>query len=175
MSSAHVYIRLSRGQTIADITKEARGRPYTRRLCASFSKLTLLQELEDCCQLVKAHSIAGHKAPTVAVVYTPWSNLRKTSDMEVGQVGFTSEKEVIRTGNISRNNEALNRLMRTRKELFPNWATVRADWDAEERAIRKEAERIRKKEDATLERERRKEAEERSYHSELSGAPAATA
>ena len=36
MSSAHVYIRLAPGKTIDDITKE---------------------ELEDCCQLVKANSI----------------------------------------------------------------------------------------------------------------------
>jgi len=62
MSSAHVYLRLQRGQTIADISKE---------------------ELEDAAQLTKANSILGHKASSVTVVYTPWANLRKTSDMEV--------------------------------------------------------------------------------------------
>ena len=31
----------------------------------------------------------------IAVVYTLWENLKKTSDMEVGQVGFHSNKEVI--------------------------------------------------------------------------------
>ena len=62
MSSAHVYLRLGRGQTIADISKE---------------------ELEDAAQLTKANSILGHKASSVTVVYTPWANLRKTSDMDV--------------------------------------------------------------------------------------------
>ena len=30
----------------------------------------------------------------IAVVYTLWGNLKKTSDMEVGQVGFHCNKEV---------------------------------------------------------------------------------
>lgn len=30
----------------------------------------------------------------IAVVYTPWANLKKTADMDVGQVGFHSDKEV---------------------------------------------------------------------------------
>lgn len=30
----------------------------------------------------------------VAVVYTPFSNLKKTADMDVGQVGFHSSKKV---------------------------------------------------------------------------------
>ena len=30
----------------------------------------------------------------IAVVYTLWENLKKTSDMEVGQVGFHNNKEV---------------------------------------------------------------------------------
>jgi NFACT protein RNA binding domain len=42
--------------------------------------------LEDCAQLVKANSIQGHKINNVDVVYTPWSNLKKTPSMEVGQV-----------------------------------------------------------------------------------------
>ena len=42
--------------------------------------------LEDCAQLVKANSIVGSKRNTVDVVYTPWSNLKKTNAMDVGQV-----------------------------------------------------------------------------------------
>ena len=30
----------------------------------------------------------------IAVVYTPWDNLKKTADMDVGQIGFHSDKEV---------------------------------------------------------------------------------
>ena len=42
--------------------------------------------LDDCIQLVKANSITGNKTSNIDVVYTPWSNLKKSASMEVGQV-----------------------------------------------------------------------------------------
>ena len=36
----------------------------------------------------------GNKVNNIAVVYTLWANLKKTSDMEIGQVGFHNSKEV---------------------------------------------------------------------------------
>ena len=72
LSSAHVYIRLPEGQTIEDIAEAL---------------------LEDCAQLVKQNSIEGCKH-AVSVVYTPWSNLKKTSDMAPGQVSFHDRKKV---------------------------------------------------------------------------------
>lgn len=51
--------------------------------------------LEDAAQLVKANSIQGNKMNNIDVVYTLWSNLKKTPGMEVGQVGFHKEKEVV--------------------------------------------------------------------------------
>ena len=38
--------------------------------------------------------VSGSKANNVDVVYTMWSNLKKTPDMDVGQVGFHKQKEV---------------------------------------------------------------------------------
>ena len=119
LSSAHVYLRMRKGQTMEMVTPEL---------------------LEDCAQLVKANSIQGlsvqhpvdmvwffevillqglsHKSPVVLeypgwgwwkcswvipvgnklnnldVVYTPWYNLRKTQSMDVGQVGFHNSKLV---------------------------------------------------------------------------------
>merc|ERR1712032_972669 len=73
LSSAHVYLRLAEGYTIDNITKET---------------------LEECLQLVKENSIEGCKKERVSIVYTPWENLLKKSSMEVGQVGFKSEKAV---------------------------------------------------------------------------------
>lgn len=73
MSSAHVYLRTKDGESWEDIPEV---------------------DLMDCCQLVKANSIKGCKLASVKVVYTPWSNLRKTPDMVTGQIGFTSEKLV---------------------------------------------------------------------------------
>lgn len=141
LSSAHVYLRLRRGQSLADITAE---------------------ELEDCCQLVKANSIEGHKASSVAVVYTPWANLRKTADMDTGQVGFHDEKAVVRVHVASRVPEVLNRLVKTKMERWPNLAAEEAA-EREARAERKEAERLRRKEELEAARERARAEQARSY------------
>lgn len=87
LSSAHVYIRLKKGQTLKDIPPEV---------------------LEDCAQLVKQNSIQGMqslhhldfnawvgcKTDNVTVIYTMWNNLKKTQGMDVGQVGFHDENAV---------------------------------------------------------------------------------
>ena len=55
----------------------------------------------------------------IAVVYTMWSNLKKTRGMEVGQVGFHKDSEV-RTIRVGRKiNEIVNRLNKTKKEKYP--------------------------------------------------------
>ena len=38
--------------------------------------------------------VLGHKKDAVDVVYTPWTNLKKTGDMVAGQVGFHDDKQV---------------------------------------------------------------------------------
>lgn len=38
--------------------------------------------------------LQGSKMNNVDVVYTLWSNLKKTPSMDVGQVGFHKDKEV---------------------------------------------------------------------------------
>jgi len=40
-------------------------------------------------------AVSGCKANNVDIVYTMWSNLKKTPDMDVGQVGFHRQKEVM--------------------------------------------------------------------------------
>lgn len=40
------------------------------------------------------YHIAGNKVNNIDVVYTPWSNLKKTASMDVGQVGFHNPKMV---------------------------------------------------------------------------------
>ena len=142
LSSAHVYLRLARGKTVADLGKE---------------------ELEDAAQLCKANSIQGSKAASVTVVYTPWANLKKTAQMEVGQVGFHDEKAVLRVGVPGKNSEVLNRLNKTKQERFPNLAAEREAYDAAVRQARRAQERVRRKEEEALQREREKEKEERSY------------
>lgn len=76
---------------------------------------------------------AGNKENDIDVVYTPASNLKKTGDMDVGQVGFKSSKavwlsintaalclsgsneaQVKRTHVEKRSNEIINRLEKTK-------------------------------------------------------------
>lgn len=64
MSSAHVYLRLPKGETMENIPAAI---------------------LEDCAQLVKANSIQGNKLNNIEIVYTPHTNLKKLPSMEVGQ------------------------------------------------------------------------------------------
>ncbi|NXQ34854.1 CCD25 protein, partial [Alaudala cheleensis] len=98
------------GQTMDDIPKEV---------------------LSDCAHLVKANSIQGCKLSSVTVVYTPWTNLRKTPDMDVGQIGFHRQKD-------RRPSEQLRRLERTRVERFPDLAAERESRDREERGQRRQ-------------------------------------
>ena len=159
------------------------------------------QELEDCCQLVKANSIQGNKDPSATVVYTPWANLRKTSEcvtnhrssaaaaaltrvrlsrrvfrgsMEVGQVGFVSDAAVKRFHVAKRCNETVNRLNKTRREAFPDLAAEREAYDVAGRAERKAEERARRKTELELQREREREQQERSYDRIMAVRPSAT-
>lgn len=101
LSSAHVYLRLPDGGDIASIPSGV---------------------LEDCAQLVKHNSIEGNRTNGVMIVYTPWSNLKKSGDMATGQVGFHSPKLVRRTRVEKRDNAIVNRLNKTKTEAFPDLA-----------------------------------------------------
>ena len=142
LSSAHVYLRVARGESMDDIRED---------------------ELEDCAQLVKANSIVGNKENNVGVVYTPWSNLKKLPRMEVGQVGFHDLKLVRRVKVATRKNEIVNRLNKTKTESFPDLAMERDEYDREIREEKKAA--YREQEFRRLEEERESAAdrEARSY------------
>uniref|UniRef100_A0A0P4WC09 Coiled-coil domain-containing protein 25 n=2 Tax=Scylla TaxID=6760 RepID=A0A0P4WC09_SCYOL len=149
VSSAHVYLRLNPGQTIDDIP---------------------MAVIEDAAQLCKANSIQGNKMNNVDVVYTQWSNLRKTPGMDVGQVGFHSEKEVRKIRLEKRINEIVNRLNKTKVESHPNFRQEREERDRQERNLaKKELKEKQQKEKEELER-RKKEQELRNYTSLFSSA-----
>lgn len=93
VSSAHVYLRLKSGETMDDIPSNV---------------------LDDCVQLVKDNSIEGSKMNSVDIVYTMWSNLKKTADMDVGQVGFHNNKEVRHVKSVKKINEIVKRLNKTK-------------------------------------------------------------
>ncbi|KAG8077929.1 hypothetical protein GUJ93_ZPchr0007g3597 [Zizania palustris] len=142
VSSAHVYLRLKKGWSIDSI-------------CDGL--------LEDCAQLVKAHSIQGNKMNNVEVVYTPWSNLRKSPSMDVGQVGFHNPRMVRVVIVEKRVNEIINRLNKTRVERRPDLKAEKDASNAAEKAERKVQlkEKRRREEMERMEKER--QAEIRSY------------
>src|SRR5690606_11962426 len=85
------------------------------------------------------------------IVYTPWSNLKKTGGMDVGQVGFHNPKlvrdMVIISDNIGikvkkykiekRKNEIVNRLNKTKQESYPDLKALREARDKEDRLNQK--------------------------------------
>eukprot|EP00271_Cylindrocystis_brebissonii_P021927 TRINITY_DN816_c1_g1_i1.p1 TRINITY_DN816_c1_g1~~TRINITY_DN816_c1_g1_i1.p1 ORF type:complete len:216 (-),score=52.77 TRINITY_DN816_c1_g1_i1:261-908(-) len=142
LSSAHVYLRLNRGQGIEDISEEV---------------------LEDCAQLVKANSIQGNKVSNLDVVYTPWSNLKKTSAMDVGQVGFHNPKMVKTVRVEKRLNDVVNRLNKTKVERKPDLKAEREVRDAADRSERKRLAREKNKRELDAKAERDRQADLHSY------------
>lgn len=142
-SSAHVYLRLRPNETLDDIPSSV---------------------LTDCAQLVKANSIKGNKMNNIDVIYTLWSNLKKSQDMEVGQVSFYDSKNVRSIRVDKRNNEIVNRLNKTKvtKENV-DLRGQREERDRKERNQQKEIQRnLKLKEREEI--KRKEEAERlRSY------------
>lgn len=123
LSSAHVYLRLPEEKTIDDIPEDT---------------------LEDCCQLVKANSIQGNKQNKVNIVYTLASNLKKTGDMVVGQVGYHNTKCIKDYRVEKRSNDIINRLNKTKEELYPDLEAEKEAWLAKQRQKGKvEAQRLK--------------------------------
>ncbi|XP_019640673.1 PREDICTED: coiled-coil domain-containing protein 25-like [Branchiostoma belcheri] len=142
MSSAHVYLRLPKGETIESIPAAV---------------------LTDCAQLVKANSIQGNKANNISVVYTPFCNLKKTANMDVGQVGFHKQREVKVIAVEKRLNEIVNRLNKTKQESQPDLRAEREERDAEERQDAKKKMKEQRDQEKEEERRRKEEEEKRSY------------
>ncbi|XP_073994966.1 coiled-coil domain-containing protein 25 [Rhodnius prolixus] len=142
VSSAHVYLRLREGQSIDDIPTAV---------------------LEDAAQLVKANSIMGNKMNDVDIVYTMWSNLKKTDGMEPGQVAYHKDKEVRKLRVAKRINEIVNRLNKTKREEHPDLRAEREARDAREREDKKRIQRELREKQKEEEKRKKEEAELRSY------------
>ena len=89
----------------------------------------------DCAQLTKANSIDGNKKDNVTIVYTPWSNLKKTGDMATGQVGFKDNKLVKKVLVETRENAIVNRLNKSKVEKFSDLRQEKSNRDAEQRKM----------------------------------------
>ncbi|KAF1826129.1 DUF814-domain-containing protein [Dissoconium aciculare CBS 342.82] len=135
LSSAHIYLRMRDNETWDNIPEEL---------------------LTDCAQLTKANSIEGNKKDNVTVIYTPWSNLKKSGNMATGQVGFKDQKLVKRLYVEKRENPIVNRLNKTKVEKFPDLRQEKADRERELRKIERIAAQEKKKEDAKIAEERKR-------------------
>lgn len=141
ISSAHVYLRLKKGERLEDISERS---------------------IMECAQLVKANSIEGCKMKEAKVIYTRWRNLHKTSDMEVGAIGFHDPSKV-REIRVTKENAIVNALNKTKETRFPNLAELQEERAREFREEQKMIKRkqIQAEKDAKKERER--QAQLRSY------------
>ncbi|KAK9818185.1 hypothetical protein WJX72_008425 [[Myrmecia] bisecta] len=141
LSSAHVYLRLKQDTSVEDIPADT---------------------LEDCVQLVKANSIQGNKQ-AVDVVYTPCTNLKKAASMDVGQVGFYDDKKVKKVAVPKRINDIVNRLNRSKEELYPDLAADKEAFEREVRAQRKSVIQAVKKAEKAQRDKAKEEEDRRSY------------
>ncbi|KAK5670997.1 hypothetical protein QVD99_002764 [Batrachochytrium dendrobatidis] len=142
LSSAHIYLRLEKDQSW-DAIPEAL--------------------LTDLAQLTKANSIEGNKKDNLTIIYTPWSNLKKTPGMETGQVTFHKNNVVKRVHIEKRVNEIVNRLNKTRVETYPELAEEKIQHQRDIRAAGKQTEQKIKLEHKLYIKEKRKEKEMFDY------------
>ena len=85
--------------------------------------------LQDAAQLTKANSIEGNKVDNVTIIYTQSKNLKKSGDMATGQVSFHKEKLVKKVYVKTRENAVINRLNKTKKEMFPDLEAEQRDFN----------------------------------------------
>ncbi|CCF55475.1 hypothetical protein KAFR_0A00370 [Kazachstania africana CBS 2517] len=97
-SSAHVYLKLQPNEKSLDDVPD--------------------DVLNDCLQMVKANSIQANKMVQCTIIISPWTNLKKNRFMKPGEVSFKSLKMCRRKQAFQRDNKILNRLTKTRVELF---------------------------------------------------------
>ena len=113
-SSAHVYLRLPKGDTFDTVPDDI---------------------VHECSQLTKANSIEGSKLANVRIVYTPWANLKKTVGMADGQVGYHDQANKKFHTVEHRTNAIVNRLEKTKVEKHNDHnelVRLRRQRDAEE-------------------------------------------
>ncbi|TYG50259.1 hypothetical protein ES288_D10G160400v1 [Gossypium darwinii] len=100
--------------------------------------------------LVKASSIQGKKVNDIDVVYTPWSNLKKTPSMDVRQVGFHNSK-IVRTVRVEKQiHEIVNRLNKAKVERKPDLKAEKEAQQLKEKKCQEEMQRLEKKREVEI-------------------------
>lgn len=112
---------------------------------------------------MKENSIEGSKKSRVDIVYTKWKNLKKTSGMEVGQVGFNHPDRVRYVRNIEKDRELVKALNKTKKELHPDLEEERRQRELLYKAERKKQRQKLEFEEKKKRQAHKEQAELRSY------------
>ncbi|EFJ52841.1 hypothetical protein VOLCADRAFT_101600 [Volvox carteri f. nagariensis] len=110
-----------------------------------------------------AHGLPCCKTNNVTIVYTPWSNLKKTAGMDVGQVGFYDQSLVFKVKVERKNNEIINRLEKTRQERYPDLAAEKEVYMSQVRQARRAGERAARAVEKAAREERKKQEDLKSY------------
>lgn len=146
LSSAHVYLRRPFGQTIAEMNPVA---------------------VAEMCQLVKNNSIEGSKASKVDIIYTEFSNLKKTGSMDIGTVSFHDPKLVIKVKNVERDRDITKNIEKSRTEAHPDLEQQLADRALEDKNRRRKEAKEREanqKEDKRLQLEEEERLSYRTFN-----------
>ncbi len=92
------------------------------------------------CITMACLSVSGCKTNNITVVYTPFTNLKKTQGMDVGQVGFHDPKQVQSVVVEKRLGEVVNRLNKTKEWKKPDLRGQREERDRQKRLERRRRE-----------------------------------
>lgn len=113
LSSAHLYIRRQHSEEEI-LNLQTNFETKSKYLSSIPDEL-----LEVISQLTKENSIQGKKEKSVRIIYTMASNLKKTGDMEVGQVSYYDNR-LVKYYNVSERNTSLVNSLNKRK----NWVDL---------------------------------------------------
>jgi len=151
-SSAHVYLRLPKGP----LRKTFRETGNLNHLPGGM--------LKELCILTKNNSIEGGKCSDVNIVYTPWENLQKRQDMDVGTIGYHNQSKRVIVKNVAKEREVAKRIEKTKSEdIAVDFEAAKAVRDRHEIVDKKERAKVQRKLDEKDARERADEKESRSY------------
>lgn len=143
-SSAHYYLRLKKGETIDDIPENI---------------------LEEIAQMTKESSKDGKKVDNVRIVYTMAENLKKTNDMEIGEVSYKNRLLVKGTMVKEKKKDILNRLIKTRLEKQVDLKRELEDRLNKEKNMKKREEKLKKEEKLKELEEKKKDQDLKNYSS----------
>ncbi|BGP26191.1 coiled-coil domain-containing protein 25 [Rhodotorula toruloides] len=147
LSSPHIYIRMPEGMNWEKMPE----------------KLLL-----DAGQIVKAGSIQGNKQ-AVTIIYTPASNILKRGDFAIGAVSFLSDRKVKRFRIEERVNAIVNRLNKTKVERQVDHEAEKIAYESAQQRLKREIANKQKNADLLLARQRKADAETRSYEKLFTG------